>query len=108
MDDQFEHVGGTFQEKLFELMDYRGLTNAEVYKRANLDRKHFSKMQWNNYLENQKVPVEIVDEKGNTIRIFASAHPGYFGVMNRDKEKRMQKVIEDWKCIQDWIVKQIL
>ena len=47
LDDQFENMGGTFQEKLFEIIDYRGYTNIEVYTRANLDRKHFSKIQCN-------------------------------------------------------------
>ena len=47
LDDQFENMGGTYQEKLFEIIDYRGYTNIEVYTRANLDRKHFSKIQCN-------------------------------------------------------------
>ncbi len=37
----------TFQERLFSLIAERKLTNAEVYRRANLDRKHFSKIQCN-------------------------------------------------------------
>lgn len=37
----------TFQEKLFELIDQSGLSNKQVYTGANIDRKHFSKIQCN-------------------------------------------------------------
>lgn len=47
LDDMMEQVGVSFQEKLFEIIDKRGLSNKEVYTRANLDRKHFSKIQCN-------------------------------------------------------------
>ena len=60
LDDQFENMGGTFQEKLFELIKYRGLTNIEVYTRANLDRKHFSKIQCNvNYHPSKKTAMAL-------------------------------------------------
>ena len=35
-------AGKTFQQKLFELIDARGLDDVTVYKKANLDRKLFS------------------------------------------------------------------
>lgn len=35
----------TLQEKLFQLIDEKGGTDADVYKKAGLDRKHFSKIR---------------------------------------------------------------
>jgi O-acetyl-ADP-ribose deacetylase (regulator of RNase III) len=60
LDDQFASMGGSFQEKLFELIDNRGLSNVEVYTRANLDRKHFSKIQCNaNYHPSKKTAMAL-------------------------------------------------
>ena len=45
LDELMAQAGETFQEMLFRLILEKGLTNPEVYKRANLDRRLFSKIQ---------------------------------------------------------------
>ena len=54
LDDIIQHVGETFQVKLFRLIDERNLSDAEVYKKANLDRKLFSKIRCNAHYQPQK------------------------------------------------------
>ena len=45
LEDELANMGASFHDKLFELIDEAQLDNKDVWKRANLDRKHYSKMQ---------------------------------------------------------------
>ena len=47
LDTRLIHIDKTFQEYLFMLIDRRGLADSDVYKKANIDRKHFSKIRSN-------------------------------------------------------------
>lgn len=47
LDELMEEVGESFHEMLFLKIDMSGMTDVEVYKRANLDRKLFSKIRSN-------------------------------------------------------------
>lgn len=47
LDDIMKHSAETFQEMLFRLIDEKELNEVEVYKAAQIDKKHFSKIRSN-------------------------------------------------------------
>lgn len=47
LDDLVRSVGQSFHEMLFYRIGFSGMTDVEVYKRANIDRKLFSKIRTN-------------------------------------------------------------
>ena len=60
LDERLIHLDKTFQQYLFMLIDRRGLTDPEVYKKANIDRKHFSKIRSNiDYTPSKKTALAL-------------------------------------------------
>lgn len=47
LQDYINQIGKSFQEMLFDLIDRSGMTDVECYKRANVDKRTFSKIKSN-------------------------------------------------------------
>ena len=60
IDEVIKDKDETFQQFLFRIIDRKGLTDPEVYKKANIDRKHFSKIRGNvNYNPSKKTALAL-------------------------------------------------
>ena len=54
LEDLLREVEYTFSEAVFKWIDSKGKTDPEIYKKANLDRKLFSKIRNNTYYKPSK------------------------------------------------------
>ena len=57
LEDLVNEVEDTFSEHLFRLIDNKGMKDPEVYKKANIDRRHFSKIRSNKDYQPSKITV---------------------------------------------------
>lgn len=55
LDERVKHLSDTWQELLLNTIDQKGFTDAEVYKKANVDRKLFSKIRSNPSYQPKKI-----------------------------------------------------
>lgn len=60
IDTILDHPGESFQTKLFRIIDEKGYSDPEVYRKANMDRKLFSKIRCNpDYIPKKKTVLSL-------------------------------------------------
>ncbi|MBU1143908.1 MAG: macro domain-containing protein [Firmicutes bacterium] len=59
LDDLMDELDETFSESLLKLIDRKGESDSAIYNKANIDRKHFSKIRKSDYHPSKKTAVAL-------------------------------------------------
>ena len=59
LDDLMDELDETFSESLLKLIDRKGESDSVIYNKANIDRKHFSKIRKSDYHPSKKTAVAL-------------------------------------------------
>ena len=57
LEDIVKHIDDTFSQMLLRLIDERGLNDPDVYKKANVNKRHFSKIRNDKFYQPSKPTV---------------------------------------------------
>lgn len=60
IEEELLRNGTSFSKELFYLIDTKGLTDVEVYTRARIDRRLFSKIRKRGYLPGRKTIIALI------------------------------------------------
>jgi len=59
IEEELSRKGTSFSQELFHCIDAKGMTDVEVYTRAHIDRKLFSKIRKSGYLPSKKTIIAL-------------------------------------------------